>query len=111
MLDLDSRAIVSIAESSEEEGWPSWSPDGRRVTFFIGRDGDFEIYESAADGSQPRNLTLNPARDFGPAWSPRGSQIAFVSDRDGGEDIYLLNLDQENIIRLTFGGRSAPIEP
>ena len=45
-----------------------------------------------SDGSNLRNLTNDPARDFSPSWSPDGRHIAFVSDRDGNEEIYVMEL-------------------
>ena len=61
---------------------PAWSPDGRTIVFVSWRDGNGEVYAMDADGSGPRNLTQNPAKDVRPAWSPDGRSIAFVSSRD-----------------------------
>jgi TolB protein len=49
---------------------PAWSPDGSRIAFLTGRDGNGEIYVMNADGSGPTNLTNNPAEDYDPVWSP-----------------------------------------
>ena len=62
---------------------PSWSPDGSKIAFTSFRDGNAEIHVMNADGSDPINLTNNPAWDYAPAWSPDGTRIAFASFRDG----------------------------
>jgi TolB protein len=68
-----------------------------------------------ADGSEPRNLTQNPAKkDVQPAWSPDGRSIAFVSSRDRHQrkqpglrtppeqsDIYVMNADGSRKRNLT----------
>jgi len=56
------------------------------------RDGNYEIYVMAADGSGQTNLTNNPAaEDSFPVWSRNGKQIGFTSERDGKGEIYLMN--------------------
>ena len=40
---------------------------------------DLDIVIANIDGSEPRLLTINKARDEFPVWSPDGSQIAFFS--------------------------------
>jgi hypothetical protein len=45
-----------------------------------------------ADGSNPRNLTNNPAGDAFPAWSPDGNEITFTSDRDGNLETYAISI-------------------
>ncbi len=70
------------------ETTPAWSPNGNALAFVSDRDGNREIYVTAADGSNPRRMTRNPANDQFPTWSPDGTQITFGSDRDGNEEIY-----------------------
>ncbi len=41
-----------------------------KIAFDSDRDGNWEIYVMDADGSNPTNLTNNPAEDHFPAWSP-----------------------------------------
>jgi Tol biopolymer transport system component len=65
------------------------------------RDGNGEVYAMDADGSSPRNLTQDPAKDAGPAWSPDGRRIAFVSRRDGNSEVYVMNADGSEKRNLT----------
>ena len=80
---------------------PAWSRDGRTIVFVSWRDGNGEVYAMDADGSSPRNLTQQPAKDVRPAWSPDGRSIAFVSSRDGSSEIYVMNADGSGKRNLT----------
>ncbi len=74
---------------------------GAQIAFTSYRDGNAEIYVMDADGSNLRNLTRNPARDYAPAWSPDGGRIAFTSDRDGNWEIYVMDANGRNLRNLT----------
>ena len=86
---------------------PRWSPDGTRIVYESSKSGsgDWDIYSINADGTNPVNLTNNPAEDRDPAWSPDGSRIAFSSDRngnrDGDFDIWVMNADGSEAVSLT----------
>ncbi len=73
----------------------------RRLAFQSKRDGNFEIYSSAPDGRDARNLTAHPGHDGEPSWSPDHTRIAFDSDRGGGFDVYVMNADGTNVVQLT----------
>jgi Tol biopolymer transport system component len=105
-IDADGSNPVRLTNDPGFAFAPRWSPDGTRIAFSSGRDGDEEIYVMNADGSNVERLTQNPGSDHFPAWSPDGLRIAFTSDRDldpeiDGRDIYVMNADGSNPIRLT----------
>ena len=52
---------------------PVFSPDGTRIAFMSGRDGNPEIYVMNVDGSNLRRLTNHPAGDGTPTWSPNSA--------------------------------------
>ena len=49
-----------------------------------------DIWVVDADGSNPRRLTVNVARDFSPRFSPDGKWIAFTSNRTGNNDVFMM---------------------
>lgn len=88
---------------------PVFSPDGTRIAFCSGRDGNNrEIYIMQADGTDQTNVTNHPnAYDCGSTWSPHGTQLAFASNRDSsftGSNIYVMQADGSEVIRLTESG-------
>ncbi len=83
------------------DNYPSWSPDGTKISFHSHRDGNREVYVMDADGSNQTRLTDNPSSDAGATWSPDGQKIAFVSDRDGNFEIYTMDTDGSNQMRIT----------
>jgi hypothetical protein len=62
---------VPITSGAGVDTEPTWSADGTRLAFATDRDGDWEIYAVAADGTTPPvNLTNAPDSDErSPAWS------------------------------------------
>ena len=73
----------------------------RGILFETHRDGNAEIYVMNPDGTQPINLTNDPADDFFAAWSPDGTKIAFESRRDGNTEIYVMGADGSSPTNLT----------
>jgi eukaryotic-like serine/threonine-protein kinase len=63
--------VLVAGDSSVDEVWPAYSPDGKQIAFNRRGDGIFVV---GATGESPHRLT-----SFGsnPAWSPDGKQIVF----------------------------------
>jgi len=81
--------------SPGNDGWPSFSTDGRQMAFRSGRTGNFEIFLASATGGVPLNVTQDPAHDIFPALSPGGNRLVFASDRaDPGSRLYDLYLQE-----------------
>jgi WD40 repeat protein len=97
----DGNGLARVTTDPANDVSPSWSPDGSKVAFASGRDGNGEIYTINADGTGETRLTDNAAVDTSPAWSPDGSKIAFSTNRDGNYEIYAMNADGTGLANLT----------
>ncbi|HID86182.1 MAG TPA: hypothetical protein EYP55_02260 [Anaerolineae bacterium] len=79
-------------------------PSGaEKIVFESERDGNGEIYIMNNDGSDPVNLTNNPAWDGLPSWSPDGQRIVFTSERSGNAEVWVMDRDGGNVTPLTRG--------
>ena len=75
-----------VAGPGVDDG-PEYSPDGRHLYFNSTRSGAMALWRADADGSDPVQLTHDPARrDWFPHLSPDGNSIVYVSF---GDDVAL----------------------
>ena len=73
-----------------------------RIAFATDRDdGNVEIYVMEEDGSNPVNLTNNPARDWEPAVTADGTRFVFASDRSGFQNLWVMAVDGSNLVNVT----------
>jgi TolB protein len=61
-MDDDGANSKRIVDNPEYDSDPSWSPDGRKLLFVTGRNGNFDVYEMNADGTGQMNLTTDSNR-------------------------------------------------
>ena len=80
---------------------PRAQATAERIAFAGYRNGQWDIYSLALDGSNLRQLTNDTFEDTDPAYSPDGTRIAFASRRNNNWDVYVLNLQSGEEIRLT----------
>ena len=85
---------------------PAYSPDGTKIVYSSTQSGNSEIWDMNADGTDPRQLTVNtdpkgPDANF-PSYSPDGTKIAFLC---GFETLYgnicVMNSDGTGRAQLT----------
>lgn len=72
---------------------PSFSPDGRRVAFLTDITGVAQVWEVAAGGGWPDQLTFHEERVSGIEYSPVGNQLMFGMDSGGDEKAQIHILD------------------
>ncbi len=76
---------------------PNLSPDRRELAFVSGGD----IWTVPAGGGTAHLVISHPATEGRPMYSPDGKRLAFISTRTGGGDIYVLNLETNDLTRVT----------
>jgi Tol biopolymer transport system component len=80
-IDPDSRGIVQVTNlaATDFDLWmPSFSPDGKQITFCYPSGNAVEIFVINPDGSGLKQLTSDGSFDCAPRWSPDGSHIVFA---------------------------------
>src|SRR3954453_20443604 len=74
---------------------PAFSPDGKWIAFFAYRDGGYDLWAIAPDGTNQHKRAWGPLDAREPAWSHDGTRVAFSSDRGNplGSDYNIWTLD------------------
>jgi Tol biopolymer transport system component/DNA-binding winged helix-turn-helix (wHTH) protein len=90
----------SFISSTQRDGAPQFSPDGKRIAFVSERSGELEIWVCNSDGSSPLQLTSLHGVTT-PRWSPDGRRIAFDSDAAGEYDVWVIGADGGKPVRMT----------
>jgi tricorn protease len=73
----DVRDITNSSASAERE--PAWSPDGKMLSYFSDKSGEYALYIEAQDGLTPAREIKIPTKGhfYTAAWSPDGKRILF----------------------------------
>jgi TolB protein len=98
IMRADGGEVRMIADDEANNGFPSWSPDGKRIVY----KKDTHLVILSLEDGKTRELTKPGAHyDNFPAWSPKGDRIAFTSNREGDFEIYTIRPDGTDLRRLT----------
>lgn len=97
---------VSLAFQNKFAEASSWAPGGQILTYDVitpGTDGarDIVLVDFSSDEAEELVITANIEYDCYPSFSPDGSQIVYMSERDGNRDLYIMDLEGNDIVRLT----------
>ena len=74
----DVRNLTNSSASAERD--PAWSPDGKFVSYFSDRSGEYRLYIHEQDGLKPpREIALDkPTHYYTVSWSPDSKKLLFT---------------------------------
>ena len=100
MIDPDGSNLKILTDSKGNNGFPSWSPDGKKIVYraFTGTIQGLFILD--VETGKIRSLTVDNHDNF-PAWSPKGDLIAFTSKKNDNYDIYTIRPDGSGLRQVT----------
>jgi TolB protein len=79
LADADGSNLRNLTNHQAWEGWPAWSPDGKRIAFAGNRNSNYQIFVMDADGGNVRLAANTEGRATAPRWSPDGRTIYFTN--------------------------------
>jgi tricorn protease len=73
----DVRNLSNSSGSAERD--PAWSPDGKYVSYFSDKSGEYKVVIEQQDGiAPPREIALpNPSHYYTPSWSPDSKKLLY----------------------------------
>ena len=107
IMNADGSDATNLTNDPSLDDEPDLSPDGSKVVFFSGREGNAYLYIMNADGSDLQRLTEGQGGDVSPRWSPDGSRIAF--SRNGS--LAVMNADGSDLKIIMEAQPSDVAEP
>ncbi len=104
-----------LTHDAWDEKEPTWSPDGRHITFASDRlapvvlhpeppgkgFGRYGIYDYDLATGKIELLLDTSGHDHAPAWSPDGRRLVFITDRSGAPNLALYDTADKSITQLT----------
>lgn len=118
--NMDSDELIQLTRDSYSEMEPSWSPNGKYITFVSDRKGDVEIsnelkyidmaqhdyrttdiYMIDRDGLNLQRLTDSDMNENYPVWTQDGKKLLYISNESGISNIYYREMDTGEVGVLT----------
>ena len=115
LVDVRGGGSTRLTDDTYDEKEPSWTPDGRVLTFSSDRlapvvlqplrfekgFGRYGIFSLDLATHEVTRVLDTSGDDHSPVWSPDGRTLAFISDHDGTPNIYIYDPSDSMFTQLT----------
>ncbi|MEE2905575.1 MAG: peptidase S9 [Gemmatimonadota bacterium] len=112
LYDLEAESIIRLTDDKYADFQPTWSPDSQTLAFTSDRGPQtnfenltYSRFQLATVDIATREIEVVPVfgnvKHINPQYSADGSSLYFISDQDGFSDVYELNLENDEVRRVT----------
>ncbi|HRX51869.1 MAG TPA: PDZ domain-containing protein [Candidatus Krumholzibacteria bacterium] len=86
---------------------PAWSPDGRHVSWFSDKDGEYALVIADQHGDERRTVKLkDPTFYYSPVWSPDSKHLAYG---DADRVLWVMDVESGKATRIDDEGFAHPV--
>ncbi|SMP59807.1 Tol-Pal system beta propeller repeat protein TolB [Noviherbaspirillum suwonense] len=100
-VNADGSNLQRLTNTDGIDTEPQFSADGQSIYFTSDRSGGPQIYRMPASGGNAQRVTFNGTYNISPRISPDGKSLAYISRRDGRFQLYVLDLTNNQELRLS----------
>ena len=96
-MNSDGTNPVNISKNAAFDGWPVWSPDGKKVVYAHPAGANLELFSIDIDGKNNKQLTNEGASNSYASWSRDGKKIAFGHFNGAKSALKVMDADGTNV--------------
>ena len=112
LTDTEGKSKVKLTDYEERDGYPSFSPDGKKIVFYAYHGKTWSIHSMNTDGSDRKRLTNAENKwDNSPVWYSDGKQIVFGREYGETMELWTMNADGSGKKQLPIEGGGPCITP
>ncbi len=82
---------VRLTPANQSAGYPSWSPDGRRLALEVDDGGTTQVWVVNRDGTDFRRVTSSAGQHWPHSWAPDNDRIVFAGERDAVWNVWTVS--------------------
>ena len=106
-MNPDGSNVRQLTNNDNFDGFPTWSPDGKKIYFVSDRDGSAQIFAMNPDGFSVIQITFDRKQSVGGplvgySWSTDGKTIGYWDIHDTGRNTFFVIEPDGTFIRDTY---------
>lgn len=109
--DFDGTNLKQITREKNPHVSPTFSPDGRFITYTSFEGGNPDIYMYDTKTGRKTRVTYGKGLDSGANWAPNGKVIAYSGGVAGKVNIYTINAQNRKNRKVFIQGNGLDVDP
>lgn len=114
--DLGRQILNRLTLNAADDRYPAWTPDGRHVAFTSTREGPFNLFWQAWDGTGAvERLTTSPGNQAANSFAPDGTLVLRNDAPETNQDLAMMRLDGDRrvtpLLGTPFNERNGEVSP